>query len=40
MEEIQTSDVDQKLAPVNMGYEILFALRYSKNEQLLIRPFL
>jgi hypothetical protein len=38
MADIQTSEVDAKLAPVN--HKILYTDRSSKDEQLLIRPFL
>jgi hypothetical protein len=37
MADVQTSEVDAKLAPVNM---ILNTDRSSKDEQLLMRPFL
>jgi hypothetical protein len=40
MAEVQTSEVSAKLAPVNVGREILFSDRSSKDEHLLIRPFL
>jgi hypothetical protein len=40
MADVQTSEVDSKLAPVNVGHEILYTDRSSKDEQLLIRPFL
>jgi hypothetical protein len=40
MADAQTSEVDAKLAPVNVGHEILFTDRSSTDEQLLIRPFL
>jgi hypothetical protein len=40
MADVQTSEVDAKLAPVNLGHEILYTDGYSKDEQLLIRPFL
>jgi hypothetical protein len=38
MTDVQTSEVDAKLAPVNVG--ILYTDRSSKDEQLLMRPFL
>jgi hypothetical protein len=37
MAGVQTSEVDAKLAPVNVGP---YTDRSSKDEQLLIRPFL
>jgi hypothetical protein len=40
MADVQTSEVDAKLVPVNVGHEILYTDRSSKYEQLLIRPFL
>jgi hypothetical protein len=39
MAVVQTSEVDRELAPVNVGNEILYADKFSKNCQLLIRPF-
>jgi hypothetical protein len=40
MADVQTSEVDAKLAPVNVDHEILYTDRSSKDEQLLIRQFL
>jgi hypothetical protein len=40
MADVQISEVDAKLAPVNMDHEILYTDRSSKDEQLLMRPFL
>jgi hypothetical protein len=40
MADVQTSDVEAKLAPVNVRRGILCADRSSKDEQLLIRPLL
>jgi hypothetical protein len=40
MADVQTSEVDAKLAPVNVEHEILYTDISSKDEQLLIRPFL
>jgi hypothetical protein len=40
MANVQTSEVDAKLVPVNTGYAILCADRASKAEQLSIKPFL
>jgi hypothetical protein len=40
MADIQTSEMDAKLAPVNVEHEILCTDRSSKDEQLLVRPFL
>jgi hypothetical protein len=39
MADIQTSEVDTKLAPVNLGNYILYADRSLKDEQVLNRPF-
>jgi hypothetical protein len=38
--DIQTSEVDAKCVPINVGHESLYADRSSKDEQLLIRPLL
>jgi hypothetical protein len=38
MADVHTSEVDAKLAPVNV--EIVYTDRSSKDEQLLMRPFL
>jgi hypothetical protein len=40
MPDVQTSEVDVKFALVNVGHEILCADGSSKDEQLLIIPFL
>jgi hypothetical protein len=40
MADVKTSEMDEKIAPVNVGHEILYTDRSSKDEQLLIRPFL
>jgi hypothetical protein len=40
MADVQTSEVDAKLAPVNGDHDILYTDRPTKDEQLLIRPFL
>jgi hypothetical protein len=39
MADVQTSEVDAKLAPVNVGPLNFVYDRSSKDEQLLIRPF-
>jgi hypothetical protein len=42
MADVQTFEVDAKLAPVkkNLEHDILYTYRSSKDEQLLMRPFL
>jgi hypothetical protein len=40
MSDVQTSEVDAKLAPVMRDHEILYTDKFSKDEQLLIKPFL
>jgi hypothetical protein len=40
MADVQTSEMDTKFAPVNVGNEILFSDRASKDEKLLMRQFL
>jgi hypothetical protein len=38
MADVQTSEVDAKLAPVYVDNEMLYDFTPSKDEQLLIRP--
>jgi hypothetical protein len=40
MADVKNSEVDAKLVPVNVDHEILYTDRSSKDEQLVIRPFL
>jgi hypothetical protein len=40
MADVQNSEVDTKLSPVNVGHGLLYTDRSSKDEQLLMRPFL
>jgi hypothetical protein len=37
--DVQTSEEDAKLAPVNVDHTLLYADRSSKDEQLLMRLF-
>jgi len=40
MADVQTSEVNAKLAPLNIGPKILYSDRSSEDEQFLIRLFL
>jgi hypothetical protein len=40
MADIQTCEVNAKLAPLNIEHEILYSDRPSEDEQLLVRPLL
>jgi hypothetical protein len=40
MADVQTSEVNAKLVPINVSHEMLYADRSSEDDKLLIRPFL